>query len=178
METVRPAGLESTHSARSGPPAAGRAVSPQGSPISAATFAAGAAVATRHALSFSHSPYTLPHAHHRTHIHATTMASATEVTLYTCPTGGWVFGNRKAMENAIKKELPNCSVKHKLDWPFSAHVSINGVKGKRECGPFMFFLPCGLATACCDATVTGKNAKELADKVGDAGPPAVEMTTE
>ena len=79
--------------------------------------------------------------------------------------------------NAIKKELPNCSVKHKLDWPFSAHVSINGVKGKRECGPFMFFLPCGLATACCDATVTGKNAKELADKVGDAGPPAVAVAT-
>ena len=66
--------------------------------------------------------------------------------------------------------------KHKLDLPFSAHVSINGVAGKREWGPFLFFLPCGLATACCDATVTGKNAKELNDRVGGAGgPPAVEM---
>ena len=76
-----------------------------------------------------------------------------------------------------KKELPGCSVKHKLDIPFSAHVSINGVKGKRECGPFMFFLPCGLATACCDATVTGKNAKALNDKLAAEGgaPAAVEM---
>ena len=100
-----------------------------------------------------------------------------EVTLYTCPTGGWVFGNRKAMEDAIKKELPGCTVKHKLDIPFSAHVSINGVAGKRECGPFMFFLPCGLATACCDATVTGKNAKALNDKLAAEGgaPAAVEM---
>ena len=102
-----------------------------------------------------------------------------EVTLYTCPTGGWVFGNRKAMEDSIKKEIPNACVRHKFDWPFSAHVSINGVAGKRECGPFMFFLPCGLATACCDATVTGKNAKILNDRLkGEGGAPAaVEMAT-
>ena len=84
--------------------------------------------------------------------------TTTEVTLYTCPTGGWVMGNRKPMEEAIKKEIPGAVVKHKIGYPLTAAVEING-KRKREIGPFMFFCPaCAGKNACCSAAKTGKNA--------------------
>ena len=47
-------------------------------------------------------------------------STTTEVTLYTCPTGGWVMGNRKPMEEAIKKEIPGAVVKHKVGYPLTA----------------------------------------------------------
>ena len=92
------------------------------------------------------------------------------VTLYTCPTGGWLFGNRHAMEKAIKKEIPGAVVTHKLGYPFTAACEINGKK-KREFGPFAFFAPAICHGACCDAKKTGENARDL---LGGA-PDAVEM---
>ena len=91
----------------------------------------------------------------------------TQVTLYSCPTGGWVMGNRTTMEACIKEQIPDAQVTHKVGIPFTAVVEINGTKGKRECGPFVYCLPaalhCQAFATCCGAEQTGKNAKELYD---------------
>ena len=64
------------------------------------------------------------------------------VDLYTCPTGGWVLGNRHTMEAAIREELGQDVVeRHGVAAPFTAVCAINGKKGKREIGPFLFCLP-------------------------------------
>ena len=81
------------------------------------------------------------------------------VDLYTCPTGGWVLGNRHTMEAAIREELgQDVVVRHGVGAPFTAVCAINGKKGKREIGPFLFCLPAFASNACCDASVTGRNA--------------------
>ena len=88
-----------------------------------------------------------------------------QVVLYTCPTGGWVMGNRTLMEESIKSEIPNAQVTHKVACPLTAVVEIDGKKGKREVGPFLFFCPASCrpktCESCCNANVTGANAKEL-----------------
>ena len=98
------------------------------------------------------------------------------VDLYTCPTGGWVLGNRHTMEAAIREDLgQDVVVRHGVAAPFTAVCAINGKKGKREIGPFLFCLPAFASNACCDASVTGRNARLLADSVGANPPAAVEM---
>ena len=98
-------------------------------------------------------------------------AGGTKLILYTCPTGGWVMGNRHAMEEAIKAEIPGCQVQHKFAYPFTAVAEIDGKKGKREIGPFLFCCPGPVSNACCSASKTGKNAKELAG----GAPPTAEL---
>jgi hypothetical protein len=61
-------------------------------------------------------------------------AEMTEVILYTCPTGGWILGNRFLMEHSIKKSIPNAHVTHKVAAPFTAVAAINGKKGRRQVG--------------------------------------------
>ena len=60
-------------------------------------------------------------------------------------------------------------MKHKLACPFTAVVEINGKKGRREIGPFLFCMPafCRLkmCESCCNGDPTGKNAKELYDSI-------------
>ena len=101
-------------------------------------------------------------------------SKVTEVVLYTCPTGGWVFGNRHPMEEAIKEQIPGCNVTHRVGWPFTAVVEINGTKGKREIGPFAFCAPAACHGACCSAEPTGKNALALANSLNKGSPGAVE----
>jgi len=59
------------------------------------------------------------------------------VDLYTCPTGGWVLGNRHTMEAAIREELgQDVVVKHGVAAPFTAVCAINGKKENARSDPF------------------------------------------
>ena len=84
--------------------------------------------------------------------------------------------NRHPMAAEIVKALgPDTKVIHKVGIPLTAVAEIGGVKGKREIGPFLFFCPAPLSGACCNAEATGKNAKELSEKVAAGAPPSTEM---
>ena len=86
--------------------------------------------------------------------------------------------NRHPMAAEIVKALgPDTKVIHKVALPLTAFAEIGGVKGKREIGPFLFLCGCPppLSTACCNAEATGKNVKELSEKVAAGAPPSTEM---
>ena len=86
---------------------------------------------------------------------------AKEVTLYSCPTGGWVMGNRFAMEDGIKAVAgKDCIVKHKVGMPLTAVVEVGG-RSKRECAPLSMIAPCNVFGRFFSATSTGELAKDL-----------------
>lgn len=85
----------------------------------------------------------------------------TEVTLYSCPTGGWVMGNRYCMEDAIKEELgKDTIVNHKVGCMLTAVVEVNG-KSKRQFMPLAMIVPFNVFARCISATSTGDLAKSL-----------------
>ena len=89
-----------------------------------------------------------------------------EVTLYSCPTGGWVMGNRFVMEKGIKESLgKDCTVRHKVGCPLTAVVEIDG-KSKREFMPLSMIVPFNVFGGCFGAASTGKIAKSLAAQQG------------
>eukprot|EP00729_Bicosta_minor_P007984 gene7984-13661_t len=84
-----------------------------------------------------------------------------EVTIYTCPTGGWVMGNRHRMEEAVKKEMPDCQVTHKashptVGLPFSCKVNVDAKKGSTDCC-WMITMPSCLG--CCQGAYDEKATK-------------------
>ena len=106
------------------------------------------------------------------------MADATTVTLYSCPTGGWVMGNRYAMEKSIKEHMPNSQVEHKLGCLLTSTVVIDG-KAKSEFLPLAMILPFNACFNYKRADSTGKLAKSLAageDLPGIDAVPATDAT--
>ena len=88
-------------------------------------------------------------------------ANSKEVTLYSCPTGGWVMGNRFVMEDAIMAELGSeCIVKHKVGWPLMATVEVGG-NSRKECLPLAMITPFNVLAKCFNAASTGKISKDL-----------------
>ena len=75
--------------------------------------------------------------------------SKPKICISTCPTGGWVFNNRKRIEGEIRQQHPDAVISHSCACPFTAVVSVDGKKGKRDCLPLMFCCPSCLG--CCDA---------------------------
>lgn len=104
------------------------------------------------------------------------MASEKTVTLYSCPTGGWVMGNRFALEDGIKKECgEECVVKHKVGCFLTATVAIDGYGSKSEFLPLAMIAPFNACTKVIKATSTGKKAQALL--LASAGKPlAVDET--
>ena len=101
-------------------------------------------------------------------------ADGKTVTLYSCPTGGWLMGNRYAMESAIKRELgPDCTVNHKLGCILTSTVVANG-QSRREFLPLAMILPFNACFKYYEADTTAKLAKSLVS--GDVGLPNVDST--
>ena len=67
--------------------------------------------------------------------------SKEKITIFSCPTGGWVMNNRKRVESEILKVHPNAEVSHSCGYPFTIMVSNNGVDGKRHCAFPLFCCP-------------------------------------
>ena len=89
------------------------------------------------------------------------MATQT-VTLYSCPTGGWLLGNRFELERSIKAACgQNVEVKHKVGCLLSSTLEVDG-QSKRQLAPLAMILP-GNYFGYFKATSTGKEAKALLD---------------
>merc|ERR1740130_1499875 len=98
---------------------------------------------------------------------------AKTVTLHSCPTGGWLMGNRHTMADAIKAELgAGTQVEHRLGCFLTSVVTVDGAS-KRQCMPLAMIIPCSKSLGI-SAQSTGRNAKALAAPAG--GPASVEMS--
>ena len=94
--------------------------------------------------------------------------SSTTVTLYSCPTGGWVMGNRFVLEDSIKKECGDqCVVKHKVGCILTATVVVDG-ESKTEFMPLAMITPLNACTKFIKAKSIGSSAKALFNAAGDA----------
>lgn len=89
------------------------------------------------------------------------MAESKTVTLTSCPTGGWVMGNRHTMAEAIKTEMgEGTQVQHRVGCPLMSVVSIDG-RSKRQCMPLAMIVPCSRSCGV-SAKSTGQTARALA----------------
>ena len=76
--------------------------------------------------------------------------SSSKVTLYSCPTGGWLLGNRFEMENAIKSECAgDVEVEHKVGCILTSTVVVDG-KSQQQFAPLAMLVPG--STHCASAT--------------------------
>ena len=98
--------------------------------------------------------------------------SEPKVVIATCPTGGWVFGNRKRIEAEVLKKMPNAKIEHQCACLLTTVLSVNGKQGKRDCCPMMF--ACPSCFKCCSAEKYATDAY-LPPAASGGSPEAVEM---
>ena len=90
-----------------------------------------------------------------------------EVTLYSCPTGGWVMCNRFVMEDAIIASCgPDTKVTHKVGCMLTALVEVNG-KSRREWLTPAMIVPGNALAKCIPARTIGRTAKALMTETTD-----------
>lgn len=86
-----------------------------------------------------------------------------KVTLYSCPTGGWLMGNRFELERSIKISCgKDVEVQHKVGCLLSSTIEVDG-QSKQQIAPLAMILP-GNYFGYFKASTTGAEAKALLDE--------------